>query len=346
MKLKYEVRKYIIKHNRIMLIVNFLYRLIYKKKFKRRIVENLKSSIFDYKTLVKDIPYYPTDVVIDNNLYGLASVLKSYCGFELKKNLDAYIEHGVFFGSFVRWDQYIWDVSYNITFGRQRCIHLANKKINKDVLPIGPYIHYAKNILANNEYKKMKEKYGKILLVFPTHSDPDTNSLFDIDTFIDEVERIRLNQFDSVFISLYWLDIIDGKYMSDYERMGYKIVTSGHKFDVNFLNRQKTLIELADSTMSNNAGTHVGYCIYLNKPHYIFNQQVTLETYGEGSNNLSDFFSDEDNRLFDIETNEINKNFGIYRNFISEQDRRIIDKYWGTSFVRSPNELKTILSNI
>lgn len=326
-----------------MSIVNLLYRKIHRKKFEKRITENLRSSLFDYKTLVKDIPYFPTDIVIDNNLYGLTYALKEYCGLKLNKSLDAYIEHGVFFGPFVRWDQYIWDVSYNITFGRQRCFHLANKQLNKNILAIGPYIHYARNLFTSDDYQKFKDKYGKILLVFPTHCGPETGVVFDIASFINEIERIRINQFDSVFISLYWLDIINGKHISDYETMGYKIVTSGHRFDVNFLNRQKTLIELADLTMSNYAGTHVGYCIYLNKPHYIYKQEVKyLETEGKNSFEL---WTDEETRLRLLEEQEVNNCFQNYKNYISKIDRQIVDKYWGTSFIKSPNELNKILHN-
>ena len=34
------------------------------------------------------------------------------------------------------------------------------------------------------------------------------------------------------------------------------------------------MIKLADMTISNAVGTHIGYCIYLNRPHYIFSQSV------------------------------------------------------------------------
>jgi hypothetical protein len=341
MKLKYRIRKYSIKSKCIMLIVSFVYRLMNENVFRKRIAENLRASLFDYKTLVKDIPYFPTDLVIDNNLYGLTNVLKEYCGIQLDKSLDVYIEHGVYFGPFVRWDQYVWNVSYNITFGQQRCNHLLNKKINKKILAIGPYIHYAQNLFDNNEIKLFKKTYGKILLVFPTHCGPETGVEFDVKSFIHEIELIRIDRFDSVFISLYWLDIIDGKYISCYEEMGYKIVTSGHRFDINFLNRQKTLIELADFTMSNYAGTHVGYCIYLRKPHYIYKQEVEyIEANGKNSFEL---WTDDDTRLRLLEELEINNSFGVYKNFISEEDNKVVDMYWGTSFIKSPEELRKIL---
>ena len=54
-------------------------------------------SLFDYDKLVVSIPYSPSELVIDNNLYGIAYWLKSYAGLDVNKSLDASIEHGVFF---------------------------------------------------------------------------------------------------------------------------------------------------------------------------------------------------------------------------------------------------------
>lgn len=53
-------------------------------------------SLFDYDKLVVSIPYSPSELVIDNNLYGIAYWLKSYAGLDVNKSLDASIEHGVF----------------------------------------------------------------------------------------------------------------------------------------------------------------------------------------------------------------------------------------------------------
>ena len=52
------------------------------------------------------------------------------------------------------------------------------------------------------------------------------------------------------------------------------VVTAGYIMDPLFLSRLKSIIQLSDLTMSNNVGTHLGYCIYLNKPHWIVRQKI------------------------------------------------------------------------
>ena len=104
---------------------------------------------------------------------------------------------------------------------------------------------------------------GRTLLVFPSHGIIGVTATFNNDEFIEEIERVR-KDFDTVLISLYWTVVLNPDLVASYEALGYKIVTSGHRFDLNFLSRQRSFIELADYTMSNNLGTHVGYCIHLN----------------------------------------------------------------------------------
>ena len=50
--------------------------------------------------------------------------------------------------------------------------------------------------------------------------------------------------------------------------------------------RLKSIIKTSDITMANAIGTHLGYCIYLNKPHYLFKQSITHEHTNEFDGNL------------------------------------------------------------
>ena len=70
---------------------------------------------------------------------------------------------------------------------------------------------------------------------------------------------------------LYYQDILNGD-AAIFEDAGFVVVTCGYREDCHFLERQRTLIKLADFTMSNSIGTHVGYCVYMGKPHYSFKQ--------------------------------------------------------------------------
>ena len=66
--------------------------------------------------------------------------------------------------------------------------------------------------------------------------------------------------YDTVLISMIGYDIQQG-FDKKYRNKGYRIVSSGTRNDPYFLNRQRDLMELADMTISNNIGTHIGYSI-------------------------------------------------------------------------------------
>lgn len=324
-------------------MINLLYRLYNSRNFKEEIETRKHTSLFNYSKLVEPLPYVPTELVIDNNLYGIAFALKKYAGIDVSKSLDAYIEHGVFFGNLVRQEQKIWNVSQNITFSHVREGHLLNSNIGKKILPIGPFIHYADSLLNEVELNNLKERLGRVLLVFPSHSIIGVDSSFSLYCFIDEIEKIRKN-FDTVLISLYWVDVLKPKIVQMYEDKGYKIVTSGHRYDLYFLSRQKSLIQLADMTMSNSVGTHVGYCVFLNKPHYIFQQRISnvglnkkLQKHFDAVRNEEQLLSEE------MEKDEVVSQFSTYQEFISKEQKNVVDKFWGSSLVKKPQDLYNVL---
>lgn len=294
-------------------------------------------DIFNYQALSEPLPMLFIDKYPENNLYGMSYVLGEYIDSKENhvKNLDSYIEHGLFFGNYVNRFSYLYKSRNIITFGDYRKeILLQDENINergKSILPIGPYILYAQSILPKDKITRVKRSLGKTLLVFPTHSIANVTTDFDNDEFVQEIESIRRkNNFDTVIISLYWKDIIDKPELcEEYIKFGYKITCSGHKHDIYFLNRQRSIIELSDMTMSNEVGTHVGYCVSLGKPHYVYSQDVS---YKEGLENvlkaektsLEDYKSQQDAK--DI----VKKAFSIYSEFITDEQRKVISYYWGS----------------
>lgn len=337
--MNHKLLNWVISSNMRVETINFLYRLNNAKSFKKEIEIRRQTSLFDYSKLVEPLPYMPTELVIDNNLYGIAFALKKYAGIDTNKSLDAYIEHGIFFGNLVREDQKIWKVSQTITFSHVREKHLLDSNIDKEIVPIGPFIHYAESLLNEFDFDAIKRALGRVLLVFPSHSIIGVNSAFSHDNFIAEIEKIRKN-FDTVLISLYWIDILKPEIVHMYEEKGYKIVTSGHRYDLYFLYRQKTLIQLADMTMSNSVGTHVGYCIYLNKPHYIYQQEIKNIGLNEKLQKHFDAVRNEEQLLSEEkEKTEISSLFSIYQECISNEQKNVVDKYWGTSLAKKPQDL-------
>lgn len=340
--LKDRLKRILVSHPLGSLFIYKLSRLVYHDAMIKLSNERRNISIFNSSILSQPIPYGPLEIVIDNNKYGHAYTLRKYCNID--KPLNAYIEHGLFWGGMIHADQYFWHVPTYITFSTNRKNDILSKGINKKILTIGPYIHYASSLLCKDELAELKSILGRVLLVFPSHSIPHINAHFNIDSFVDEIARVA-KDFDTVFISLYYLDALKKENIELYQKKGWHIVTSGHKHDQHFLNRQRTIIELADATLSNEIGTHVGYCIYLNKPHYYFHQEVTRNSPSrkELVRELSLYSQDEIERR-NAEKEEVARAFAFNHSFaITPEQRQVVNKYWGSSSVMDANSMREAL---
>lgn len=294
-------------------------------------------SLFDYQQLAEELPYGPDERVIDNNMYGYAQALKNYAG--IGGDLRAYMEHGLFLGGIVHPDQYHWHFSRIITMSAQRKQILARALPEKEALAVGPYIHYAQGLLTVAELKKLKTALGRTLLVFPFHSMKNVRADFAESDFLTEIKRVA-RDFDSVLISMYYLDARAKARCQAYEAEGFKIVTAGHRFDRAFVNRQRSHLELADFTMSNGVGTHTGYCIYLKKPHYIFHQEYRQQASSKiEAQRLARSTGHSGREKSRAERNYFSLLFGELRSDIRTDQYEAVADFWGFEDIKSPAEL-------
>ena len=200
--------------------------------------------------------------------------------------------------------------------------------------------------MSIHEIEQLKSELGKILLVFPSHGIIGSSATYNSNDFIAEIERIR-KDYDTVLISLYWTDALNPLIVSQYENKGYKIVTSGHRFDINFLSRQRSIIELADYTISNNLGTHVGYCIYLNKPHYIYRQKVNYSYRDKKTEkHISSSRTEENMKTYLQELNEVCSFFDQDIRKITSAQQKVVAEFWGMDQIKTPDQLKSVLQLI
>ena len=264
----------------------------------------------------------------NNECYGNLWVVKKAVG----KDFDPHciIEHGVYFGEYVTENYNMPDIDTIYTYGEYRknvILKWYGGQTDKKIVPIGPYILNADNFKPIQTLKKIKAKFGKILLVFPTHSSPGFPMQYDEDAFIREIEDVAVD-YDNVFVSLFWADVNLGR-DKIYLDKGYKVVCSGTRSDRWFLSRQKDLLELADFSMSNDIGTHVGYSIAMGVPHYIFGQSVYEVNGGK-----------EEKTRHEIrmrEYSEIRSAFSFKKPVITDEQRRIVEYYWGLGSVITEN---------
>lgn len=317
------------------------YKCSQSREFLNEINRRAKLSIFDYKELGKELHEYPCFFIPDCNYYGLYHNLLVYSGLQ-PEHLTVfqkhyfYIEHGLVLGSYVN--------CYNIGKAklvttispvRQKIIDSTIEGVHSHV--IGPYIHYCESLLTIAEIAAKKLDLGKVLLVIPSHSIGSVTAEFDEESFVAAIRKKR-NGFDTVIVCLYWKDIDNG---SDkiYLNEGFQVSTAGHRDDLNFLPRLKSLFLLASEVYTNSIGTHIAYSLDLHIPITIYEQQVVYKQVQDFQVNR-EILEKEDN----IRTADSDRQIII--DSVHRDNRAVLNQYFGLDRVKSPEEMrKLLLSN-
>ena len=304
-------------------IFQFIPSVITYRKESRRLSH---VDFFDYNELIKGpfiLPPFFNSVL----LYGNNKAVESLTHSKFKLSAD-YLEHGVCFYETPESTMLMGyatrpGIKHIYTFSEHRKAiieeFLRIKGLKKEVIAVGPYIAGADNFHSEEELSRIKRKYGKILLVYPSHSIDTSLAKYDEQSLIEEIRKHE-DQFDSVFICLYWKDILNQSRLQHYLDNGFTVVCNGLGSDPHFLSRQKDLISLADMVMTNGLGTHIGYAVYLNKPVYFFQQK---HYYTDGKGNVSNV-----PQLKIIENTFIN----AFQNFsfeITPEQMQLVKEYWG-----------------
>ncbi|MBR1792047.1 MAG: hypothetical protein IJ764_00195 [Bacteroidales bacterium] len=302
---------------------NTFYRLKNKKKFWSAIKGREALSIFDYEALSEDIPFYPLEKIKDTNYYGHAYVIKEYSG---SKKFIFSLEHGLYYDGYVSFAEKRKTTKRIMTISDVRKSALE-KVVAKPIVSIGPYIHYATPTLDEKSIAELKQQLGKVLLFFPSHSCTENNSRFDVDSLIARIQEFA-NQyrFDTIIVNMYFLDIQETDYAEKYFKAGFRITTAGHQNDINFIRRLKTIINLADYTIANSVGTHLGYCIYMGKPHCIIDSKQT-------------------EMMNSVQIKEIGRTFYNYHETITEEQYNIVSQYWGFNCIKTSEEMYWLLKD-
>jgi hypothetical protein len=285
------------------------------------------------------IPYHP---IPESNLYGHIEVFKSYLNNYNSSLLDLHIQHGVIPGDLV---QDIMKNSYAktiITFSERRK-KLIESRTGKRVIAVGPYIQYAKSRLDEIEFKKLKNNFGRTLLVFPAHSSVNRTKVeFDQKELIDKILKMKIEKnIDTVFINLFYTDC-KSAIIEYYERFGFQVCSAGYWLSPNFLSNLRTIIELADYTMSNRMGTHIGYCLFLKKPHFIFKQAYHENFIGSKGNEDKIQYNNH-KHAYELDSERIENCFTNEDFVITKEQIEIVNEFWGNDIYYDRNEMRTLL---
>ena len=284
-----------------------------------------KIDYFHYKELVS-VDFDPVKSFKSVLSYGNYRAISNIKGHRFNFLRD-YLEHGLHFGETI--DSvlgmgyinrpFIRNV-YTFSAVRKKTIEHACQELgikNRKVYAVGPYIKAVNNFYSIDQLSRIKNKYGRILLVYPVHSTRDNAKDYDIVEFIEKINEIK-SHFQSVFVCMYWQDIYSyPQYIDAYLKQGFIIVSNGHSSDPMFLSRQKDLIMLSDMMMTNSVGTHIGYSICLDRPVYMVGSPFDKN----GKPLFVDGFVEESQMFFDV--------FKDFDFEIKDKQIQLIEKYWG-----------------
>lgn len=320
---------------RKLLVVRYYQLKIAAHNAMRKKATNDIKSLMSWRTAMKCRIDFSSEVYRGNALYGLGRVLRNYCG--VVDSPKACIEHGVHFGEYVNQsetDKSELPALFTLSPYRLEQIRKAS---SVPVCIVGPYIAYSKDYLDNKSIEAIRDRLGKTILAIPSHSVRGGTVSYDYKDFINEIRRVKnaINA-QTILVMLYYQDILNGD-AAIFEDAGFVVVTCGYREDCHFLERQRTLIKLADFTMSNSIGTHVGYCVYMGKPHYSFKQwyeyDIVLHSEKDTAKAQGELFEQE----------VVRDAFSSCEEAITEQQLSICKKYWGFDYVKSKEEMRLIL---
>ena len=323
------------KYKKLNSFYRFIFRFIYKKNKNSHVaLKNVHFSDLNALQLCQN--YYPSEYYRDNLYYGISSVLKNYSGYD--GAINAYIEHGVFFGSFLGPDERHIFSKKILCMGNRRERQLKNL-VGKEPIAIGPYIHYADYFSSKAETLSHKQKLGRTLLLFPSHSTKEILVDYNVDIFLEKCAS-KFSEYDSIMVCLYWSDL--KRFSHLYEKKGLKVVSAGNLNDPNFLPRLKTIIGISDYVVTDTVGTHVGYCFHLNKEVWILPGEIILRELREP---YKSFQAIDYHEKVLAELSEIKSVFETPQAHFSKDQKSLVEEFWGIDKIKNPKELKRILGH-
>jgi len=300
----------------------------------------MKASYDEIEKMNLQIPKPITaEVCFQNDFYGNAYCIKKYCDIDENYYIKSAIEHACYMG-----EDYVWDADVNSVFETIITLSPKRKEVlekvtSKKIYTLGPYIAYADYSKSKIELDNEKERLGRTLVVFPSHSTDIVKMNFDFDLFINEIKNLSKN-FDSVRICVHYTDILNNKYLM-YEKAGFQIVSAGHIFDMFFLPRLKSILYCSDMIMSNDAGSYIGQAAYLNKPCYLYRQKLHVDD-TENKEHIREYLIRNNDKFY----NALFEKFSIPQDYISKEQRDMINYGWGVDLVKDKVELNKILGEI
>jgi hypothetical protein len=202
------------------------------------------------EALAADRPQVTRERFTPNDFYGIATILKRYCGLAPDFVLPGIVPHGPYLHTNV-WDKELSDPLPNLfpSAEIQRAVYA--QKCAKPCHVIGFPYYYALRLLEDELPDLRRRAAGSI--VFPAHSTHHIISHFSQEEFIGQLRALPA-EFQPVRVCLYWKDILLGRH-KPYLEVGFACTTAGHMYDPQFLPRLVRMLHAHRFAVGNELGT-------------------------------------------------------------------------------------------
>jgi hypothetical protein len=342
-----------LRNNKIIYNVYHRLRLIKNLRNKKKFLEfkdclmknRFKGLEFISELALKPL-FWEREKFKTNEKYSHDIALKTYCNQSIGEPLSKIIEHGIVINKHLieNANNYAGCMG-NIVMSRARAEFLISQGIPS--IAIGPYIHYARSIFKTDELKYIKNKMGKTLLYFPSHSTSFT-SVEDSYKFINDDIKVATEgeEFDTVLICGYFIDINNGLFDNITKEDNYKFISCGDRCGPLFLSLLKTYILLADIVASNTIGTQTGYSLFFNKPYWVIGN-TDITRYYDGSMNKVE---EEINAMHKELIGDMEITYLEYENYfrnksydIDHKTYKLTSLFWGFDDIKTEGQLRNII---
>ena len=93
-------------------------------------------------------------------------------------------------------------------------------------------------------------------------------------------------------------------------------------------------------------GTHIGYCLYYGKPHRLITSELDENSPTPTAAKLATVGrSTKTDLTYTRETEEVARLFNTTEWLITPAQRAVVNKYWGTDLVKSPEQIRRIIES-
>lgn len=296
-----------------------------------------KNNIFDYKGFsieyleslcadknvkktCKKILYWPSEV------YSFGECYRKYARFPKILPLNVYSDHGI--GNPQVYEHEFVNNAFAMLVFCDEKAQAYKKLTDKPVYNITPPM-----ILYRNIKNIKQEKNAKGTIVFPAHSIPEEECLFDVEKYVNDLNELPLDMYP-ICVSLHMHDINKGLHKKFIE-LGVPVYCAGNVFDHRYAERFYSYLKHFKYSSSNLIGSYTYYSLEMGIPFSYYGDSVKCINICNSNNPQKGEYA--------IEEGEAEKCLKGINKTITEKQYDLLNKYINKNNSISRLELNKLL---